>query len=416
MQKTRISSIRSRIESVGGEVHDPDLRTQKTIIVTVCLFVAPICIIWTLFALALGELANAYTIMLGGSLIMVDLLYLAWRKNYVRFRTTLFIIGLVWLFLLHLSVGGFTGSKSLSWALLIPIAALLSSRPRESYPWFAAYVIIVAVSGFIDPILYPDAMDLNRSLSQFAFSLITVSLIIYLILIYFVDRKNRAYALLEVEQEKSERLLLNVLPKEIAPILKSGQGTIAEDYEHTSTLFADIVGFTRLTAELAPKRLVDLLNEIFSEFDTMVAKYDLEKLRTMGDNYMVVSGAPRRRMDHAQALADLALDMRAYIARRTTFAGEGIGFRIGINSGPIIAGVIGKQKFHYDIWGDAVNVASRMETYGEPGKIQITTATYELIKDAFECEYRGVLEIKGKGSMETWFLEDRRTDNSRSQQ
>jgi adenylate cyclase len=408
MQESRRNPIFERIGSIGGEVTDPDLRTQKVATVAVCLFAVPVSITWTLFAFSLGEVANAYAIILGGSLLLLALLYYAWRGNYRRFRTSVYVIGLLWTLVLHFSVGGFSGSKSLTWGFLVPVVALLSSKPREGMPWFVAFMAIVIASGFVDPILFPEKLTLARSLSQFAFSMVTVSLIIYAVLVYFVRQKNRAYELLSVEQEKSDRLLLNVLPEEIALILKSGKETIADRYESVSVLFADIVGFTPLSTEMDAKEMVNLLNEVFSHFDTLVHKHGVEKLRTMGDNYMVVSGAPRRREDHAQAIASLALEMQAFIEDLPAHLGQELDFRIGINSGPLIAGVIGKQKFHYDVWGDVVNVASRMETYALPGMIQIAEGTFELIKDEFECEPRGTIEIKGKGRMETWFLESRR--------
>jgi guanylate cyclase len=189
-----------------------------------------------------------------------------------------------------------------------------------------------------------------------------------------------------------------------AAILKDKDETIAEHYDSVSILFADIVGFTALSDELSPTEMVDLLNEVFSRFDALVTKYNLEKIRTIGDNYMVVSGAPRPRPDHAQALACLALEMRAYIEEYQRIDRR-LSFRIGIGSGPVVGGVIGRQKFHYDVWGDAVNMASRMESQGVPGKIQITRDTYELLKDACICLPRGKVSVKGKGEMETWFLE-----------
>ncbi len=209
---------------------------------------------------------------------------------------------------------------------------------------------------------------------------------------------------LREEEQKSERLLLNVLPKEIAPDLKSGKLTIADRFEHTSILFADIVDFTALSARMAPEEMVELLNQIFSHFDSLVEKYDLEKIRTIGDNYMVASGVPRPRLDHAHAIARLALDIREYIQALPARNGQKIDFRVGINSGPVVAGVIGKHRFHYDLWGDPVNTASRMESHGVAGRIQISSATRELIKDRFECESRGKIAVKGKGEMETWFL------------
>ena len=209
---------------------------------------------------------------------------------------------------------------------------------------------------------------------------------------------------LTLEREKSENLLLNILPKEIAEILKEKEGTIAEHFDQASVLFADIVGFTPLTLKMAPDEMVDLLNEIFSHFDSLEEKYGVEKIRTIGDNYMVASGVPQSRSDHAPPLASMALDMLEYCEQLPSRNGAKINFRIGINSGPMVAGVIGKRKFQYDIWGDTVNTASRMESHGEAGKIQVTQATYEILKDEFTFEPRGVMEIKGKGQMKTWFL------------
>ena len=154
--------------------------------------------------------------------------------------------------------------------------------------------------------------------------------------------------------------------------------------------------------------MVDLLNEVFSKFDDLTDKYGLEKIRTIGDNYMVASGAPTPRDDHAQAIAELSLDMRSFIKSFSENKEDSIDFRIGINSGSLIGGVIGKKKFHYDVWGDMVNIASRMESHGVAGKIQLTGATYDLLKDEYIFERRGMLEIKGKGEMETWFLVGRK--------
>ena len=221
----------------------------------------------------------------------------------------------------------------------------------------------------------------------------------------FRANKDAALTLLNQEQEKSERLLLNVLPAEIAKELKDSNRVIADHFDAVSVLFADVVGSTSLTVELTPEKMVSLLNEVFSYFDSLVEKYGLEKIRTIGDNYMVASGVPCPRPDHAIALASMALEMNAYIYNRPTTGDTPIRFRIGMNSGPVVAGVIGQKKFHYDIWGDAVNTASRMESHGVPGKIQITSEMHQLIKNDFACVRRGILEVKGKGEMETWFLE-----------
>jgi guanylate cyclase len=165
-----------------------------------------------------------------------------------------------------------------------------------------------------------------------------------------------------------------------------------------------MVGFTPLSAEMTPEEMVELLNTIYSFYDSLTEKYGLEKIRTIGDNYMVASGVPRPKPDHAQALARMALEMRDYFKDAGRLAVEGLNFRIGINSGPLVAGVIGYKKFQYDIWGPTVNTASRMESQGLPGKVQITQDTYELLKDEFVCEPRGTLEVKGVGQVQTWFL------------
>jgi class 3 adenylate cyclase len=195
-----------------------------------------------------------------------------------------------------------------------------------------------------------------------------------------------------------------VLPREIAPRLKAGESPIADAYEHATVLFADIVESTRLAERLDAKQLVVLLNEIFSRFDLLAEKHGVEKIRTIGDNFMCVAGVPRRRADHAQAMARLAIDMCTSVDELRTAGGDRIDFRIGMNSGPCVGGVIGLRKFVFDIWGDPVNTASRMESHGVPGRIHLSEATYELIRDEFECEARGTVDVKGKGPMRTWFL------------
>ena len=196
-------------------------------------------------------------------------------------------------------------------------------------------------------------------------------------------------------------LLLNILPREISEALKAGPRTIAEQYDEASILFADVVEFTPMAKGMTALSLVDLLNEVFQCFDTLVEKYDLEKIKTIGDCYMVAAGVPRRRADHARVLVQLALDMQEAVASRP-FGGRRLAFRIGINSGPVVAGVIGRKKFIYDLWGESVNLASRMESHGRPGTIQITERTWRLVKDDFACEDGGTIDVKGAGPTRVW--------------
>jgi class 3 adenylate cyclase/CHASE3 domain sensor protein len=212
---------------------------------------------------------------------------------------------------------------------------------------------------------------------------------------------------LRLEQEKSENLLLNILPKDIVELLKKKPDSIAEQYSEASILFADVVNFTPMSSQMTPIELVELLNQVFSQFDGLVEKYDLEKIKTIGDCYMVASGVPRPRQDHAKVITCLALDMQE-IVRKSDYFGRKLTFRIGINSGPVVAGVIGRKKFIYDLWGDAVNTASRMESNGTGGLVQITKETYNLINEDFVCESRGVINVKGKGELPVWFVRGRK--------
>ncbi|MDY6806711.1 MAG: ammonium transporter [Cyanobacteriota bacterium] len=217
------------------------------------------------------------------------------------------------------------------------------------------------------------------------------------------DRKRSEEAL-RLEQEKSEKLLLNILPEAIATRLKENESNIAEGFAEVTVLFADIVGFTKLASRKSPRELVMLLDEIFSSFDELAEKHGLEKIKTIGDAYMVVGGLPVPLANHGEAIADMALDMQREVTRFSQIWGERTSIRIGINTGPVVAGVIGRKKFIYDLWGDTVNVASRMESHGVAGEIQVTQATYEILKDKFLFVQRGAIDVKGKGKMKTFLL------------
>ncbi|NEP85046.1 MAG: adenylate/guanylate cyclase domain-containing protein, partial [Okeania sp. SIO3B3] len=212
------------------------------------------------------------------------------------------------------------------------------------------------------------------------------------------------------EREKSDRLLLNILPKPIAERLKRGQGGIAENFPEVTILFADLVGFTAMTARIMPIELLALLNDVFIAFDELADKYQLEKIKTIGDSYMVAGGLPTRRKDHAEAVADMALDMLVAIERLSKQSIEPLNLRIGINTGPVVAGVIGSKKFSYDLWGDSVNLASRMEAKGIIGQIQVTEDTYNLLKDQYEFTERGPIEVKGKGEVMAYLLTGRKAN------
>ena len=226
---------------------------------------------------------------------------------------------------------------------------------------------------------------------------------------YTLERYSRREFLqkyaIQKERDQSDKLLFSILPARIAEQLKLGQETIAEEFSSASVLFADIVDFTPISAHFEPREVVDMLNELFSGFDQLVDKYSVEKIQVAGDGYMLAAGVPTPRKNHAVILAHLALEMLDYVKRQNFLGGRHpVEIRIGLNSGPLMGGVIGRKKYVYALWGDMVNTASRMESHGAKGKIQITRATYELVKDHFVCEYIGEIDVKGKGRLEAWYL------------
>lgn len=223
-----------------------------------------------------------------------------------------------------------------------------------------------------------------------------------------MQEREQAQQALHLEQQKSEQLLLNILPKAIVEKLKQLQGSLAERFDDVTILFADIVNFTPLAAQVSPLDLVNWLNQVFSEFDRLAEQHQLEKIKTIGDAYMVVGGLPLPREDHVEAVMEMALAMQVAAERLSRTDGQEFQLRIGINTGPVVAGVIGIKKFSYDLWGDAVNIASRMESQGTPGKIQVTEETYQRIKHRYEFDRVGQVMVKGRGYLTTYQYARRR--------
>lgn len=389
---------------IGADSNDDDdLQLRKSLLV-ICAFPFMVAgVAWGLLYIAFGEgLAGAIPLSYA-AISLLSIAHFGWTRQYHFFRFSQLLLILLLPFLLMLTLGGFiNGSAVILWALISPLGALLFDEPHHAPRWFLAFLSLVIVSGVLQPFVrLTNNLAPELVILFFVINHIGVGALVFLMVFYFVGQKN-------IFQERSEALLLNILPKEIAAILKHEQRTIADHYEGASILFADMVNFTPMSAEMSPVEMVELLNEIFSWFDSLVDKHRLEKIKTVGDCYMVAAGVPRPRPDHAQAIIRLALDMRHYLQNQSFKSSRPVNFRIGINSGPVLAGVIGRKKFIYDLWGDAVNTASRMESHGSGGFIQITRETYELIKDDFICEARGTVNIKGKGEMEVWFVTDQK--------
>jgi guanylate cyclase len=404
MFRSQLSSVFRFITRIGAEARDSDdVRLQKTLLVSIASMIAPFAVLWGLLYMAFDEPLGGSIPLLYAAVSCLSIIVFAYTRRYRFFRFSQHLLILLLPFLLMWTLGGFINASGvIIWSLLSPLGALLFDDARHALRWFLAYLGLVLVSGLLQ-LSAPASNHLPHWLVIifFVMNLGAVSGIIIILLYYFVSQRDTAFRLLRGEQEKAENLLLNILPKDIATILKNENRVIADHYEGASILFADVVNFTPMSATMTPVELVELLNEVFSHFDTLVEQYGLEKIKTIGDCYMVASGVPHPRADHAQAIVRMALEMRDYISQRE-FRGRRLAFRIGINSGPVVAGVIGRKKFIYDLWGDAVNTASRMESHGTGGLIQVTRQTYELIQDDFVCEPRGVVNVKGKGEMDVW--------------
>jgi adenylate cyclase len=309
-------------------------------------------------------------------------------------------------FALQWSLGGFGNSSAVClWGFTAPLGALLFVGARQAIPWFVAFVGLVAVSAAIDPALAAGAPHIPSGvvIAFFALNVLGVATTTYVLLQYFVRARDREHA-------RSERLLLNVLPEPVAARLKSEGGIIADACQDVTVLFADIVGFTPLSERLSAEDLVALLDRVFASWDALAAEHGVEKIKTIGDAYMVASGIPLPRDDHAEAIAELALQMGPAVKHLAASNELELEVRIGIDSGPVVAGVIGRAKFIYDLWGDTVNTASRMESHAEPGTIQVTERTHKALRDRYELRPRGSVEVKGKGSMTPYLLVGRRSD------
>jgi adenylate cyclase len=250
-----------------------------------------------------------------------------------------------------------------------------------------------------------DTIEYPTTPLNFIINVLNSSIILFVIVFYAVRQFTRAEERAEREHMRSEALLANILPPSIASRLKESPDVgIADFYPEASILFADMAGFTARASKMTPPELIRFLNDVYVQIDNLVERRGLEKIKTTGDAYMVVSGVPEPRADHAAEIADLALDIRDATAGLVDAKGDAATMRIGIASGPVVAGVIGKRKFFYDVWGDAVNMASRMESAGEAGKIQVASETWKLLGDGFVLEKRGVIDVRGKGPVQTWFL------------
>jgi len=400
------TSALRRLERLGERGEDtPELRSQKRVLVVISMTVGALAIAWGAVYASYGEWLAAWIPWTYTIAVFTSLVIFAATGRFAMFRFTELVLILLLPFMLQLALGGFVNASAvIIWSLLAPLGALAIGGRRQAIGWFVGYAGLVVLAQWLQPSLgIENNLPTSVIAGFFMANIVAATGVSFFALHYFVGQKDEALEMLNQEQAKSERLLLNVLPKEIAATLKESNQVIARRYPEVSVLFADVVGFTPLSEELEADEVVTLLNDVFSYFDSLVEDLGLEKIRTMGDAYMVASGIPTARSDHAIALAHMALAMYDYQAPDAGL-GSPLAFRMGMSSGPAVAGVIGRAKFQYDVWGDTVNTASRMESHGVPGRIQVSPSTHRLLQDHFVMEPRGVVDIKGKGPTDTWFL------------
>jgi guanylate cyclase len=391
---------------IGGDPKDSsDLRFRKRLLVGIALLILPIGFLWGCLYWIIGEEAVAITPWGYVTGSIVSLAVFARTRSFAFLRTAQLLLILVVPAVGLVMLGSLDASSNVVvWSLLAPLGAVAFDRPERAWPWFGAFVATVVLAIALADVVRPDAADLPEAfVAAFdVMNIVAVSFVAMLLLVTFARGRD-------VAQARVEDLLTNVLPADVAQRLQEDANSIADHFDEVSILFADVVDFTPMASRLDPREVVGLLDRLFSTFDELVDLCGVEKIKTIGDCYMVAAGVPRPRADHAHALAGLALDMRECAASCLPAPSEhDLRLRIGISSGPVVAGVIGRRRFLYDLWGDTVNMASRMESHGTPDSIQLTREAWELLRDDFETEPVGRVDVKGKGEVDVWRLVGRR--------
>jgi adenylate cyclase len=390
---------------------DAETRLKKSLLIFATGLVCLGSMLWLFLYGQMGPQFSATPPLIFQILLVSNLLYFFRSGNFDLFRYSQLALFLFAPFAVQWSIGNFiTASGTSLWGLLAPIGALLVFGVRESAAWFFAFIFLTALSGFFDYFLADSIaatapkVAIRTSVFFFALNFAAISSIVYLLLRFAVQEKAKAQAsleathhLLQEEQERSERLLLNILPGPIAERLKHDKQTIADGFADVTVMFVDIVNFTRIAEGLTPQQVFAMLNRIFSSFDELAEQFSVEKIKTIGDAYMVAGGLNNESDNYAKSIADLAIAMRDLLHRDFTINNMHLDVRIGIGTGPIVAGVLGKKKFIYDLWGDTVNLASRITSEGVPGMIQVDSTTYQRLAKCFTFAEPQTIHLKGKG-------------------
>lgn len=416
-------SFSARIRRAGILPTDSgEVRLQKSLLIFATGLVSFASMFWLFIYWQLGPQFSSTIPFVFQLLLIGNLAVYLHTLNFELFRRTQLALLLFMPFVAQWSMGSFIASSGLSlWALLAPVGAVLVIGVKEAPVWFLGYVLLTALSGGFDTYLAgaaparASAVPIRATVIFFALNFTAVSTLVFMLVRHAAAERQKAqcrleeaHRLLQLEQERSERLLLNILPGPIAERLKNSGETIADGFADVSVMFVDIVNFTQLADGMSPRRIFAILNRVFSSFDELAESHGLEKIKTIGDAYMVAGGLDGQRADFTEALADLALAMLDLLRRDFQADGPSLEVRIGIGSGPVVAGVVGKKKFIYDLWGGTVNLASRITAEGAPGAVQVDETTHRKLQACFDFEQPRTLRLKGKGETVVYRLVGRR--------
>ena len=417
-----LSNAAETLRSAGITANDnEEVRTQKTLLVFATGLLSIAAMLWLVLYRELGPQFSSTASFLFQLALAGNLVYYLKSGNFALFRVTQLGLFLFVPFIVQWSIGNFITASGISlWGLLAPIGAILIIGVADSAAWFFAFIFLTALSGFFDYYLAdsltnPNTVSVKTSVVFFGLNFAGVSTIAYVLLRYSAQerakarsRLTEAHELLQLEQDRSEKLLLNILPAPIATRLKNSEQTIADGYADATVMFADIVNFTRTAEGLTPQAVFSMLNRIFSTFDELAEKHGLEKIKTIGDAYMVAGGINTRGdSEYSSAIAAMALDMMNVLHHDFNINQQHLEMRIGIGTGPVVAGVVGKKKFIYDLWGDTVNIASRITSEGQPGSVFVDEVTYQRLKTTFAFLPSRRLQVKGKGELVVHPLDER---------
>ena len=411
--------FRDRLRNAGVlPSDDEDTRLSKSLLVLATGLVSVASALWLLIYWSMGPKLSSTLTLLFQVLLAVNLLVYFKTGRFEWFRISQLALFMFFPFVAQWSIGNFiTASGLILWGLLAPIGAALCMGGRESTPWFFAYLFLTGLTGFFDYYLAdfdPGAaaeIPIRTSVVFFVLNFATISIIVFTLLRYSISQKRDAQNRLEdahrqlvAEQDRSERLLLNILPAPIARRLKDSDETIADGFAEVTVMFADIVNFTSIASKMSAEEVFRMLNGVFSRFDDLAESLGLEKIKTIGDAYMVAGGLNNVQPDAPHAIARLALAMGR--AAEDPQLDQRLRLRIGICTGPVVAGVVGHRKFIYDLWGDTVNIASRLSSEGSPGGILCDARSHQQLCRDFRFEPSQTLTLKGKGPLEVFRLLD----------